>query len=66
MKYWLALNTRISINEETVSIIITPPDKEQTVSISIQAKLFSKGRDLKLTIAADEGLVKRDPPIPSY
>ncbi len=57
----VSLDTQISINEETVSITFTLPDKEQTVSISIQAKLVSKGRDLKLTIAADEGLAKRDP-----
>ncbi len=31
------------------------------ISISIKAKLVSKGKDLKLTIAADEGLAKRNP-----
>lgn len=57
----VSLDTQISINEETVTITFTLPDKEQTVSISIQAKLVSKGRDLKLAIAEDEGLTKRDP-----
>lgn len=57
----VSLNTRISINEETVRITFTPPDRGQTVSISIQAKLVSNGRDLKLAITADEVLAKRDP-----
>lgn len=54
-------NTRASIDESAVSVEFTPPDRSQNVSISIKTKLVSKGRDLKLAIAADEGLAKRDP-----
>lgn len=56
-----SLSTRVSIEESAISLEFTPPERDQTVSISIKTKLVSKGRDLKLAIATDEGLAKRDP-----
>lgn len=55
------LNTHVSIDESTVRIEFTPLDQDQAASISIKTKLVSKGRDLKLAIAAGDGLAKRDP-----
>ncbi|WP_422344513.1 recombinase family protein [Parasphingorhabdus sp.] len=54
-------NASVSVNESSIGIEFTPPDQDQTVAISMNAKLVSKGRDLKLAIAAGEGLAKRDP-----
>ncbi len=56
-----SLGTRVSIEESAISLEFTPPEQDQTVLISIKTKLVSKGRDLKLAIAAGEGLTKRDP-----
>lgn len=55
------LSARVSVKQESIEIEFTPPDQDQSVSLSIKTKLVSKGRELKLAIAADRGPAKRDP-----
>lgn len=55
------LSARILVHEESIEIEFTPPDQDQSVSLSIKTKLVSKGRELKLAIASSQGPAKRDP-----
>ncbi len=57
----LDYKTRVSINSETIQIEITPPNLDQPVKLSIEAKLVNRGSDVRLAIAPDNGPIKRDP-----
>lgn len=56
-----SFNARVSIHEKSIRIELSPPDQDQPIAFSIKAKLVSKGRDLKLAIATDQGPAERDP-----
>lgn len=57
----MSFNTSISIYEKSLEIEFTPLDQDQPVSLSIKTKLVSKGRELKLAIAADHEPTNHDP-----
>ena len=60
-KALLSRQTRVKVNEADLTISSQPSDQDEPSSISIKAKLVSKGSDLKLAIAPDQGPPKRDP-----
>lgn len=60
-KLLLNCKTHVSINAGTIKIKFTPPDKDQPVSLSIDAKLVSRGSEVRLAIAPDDGSIKREP-----
>jgi site-specific DNA recombinase len=60
-KALLSRQTRVEVNEADLTISSQPSDQDEPSSISIKAKLVSKGSDLKLAIAPDQGPPKRDP-----
>lgn len=57
----LRCKTRVSINSEAIEIKFTPPNQEQAVKRSIEAKLVSRGSEVRLAIAPNDGPIKRDP-----
>tara|TARA_R110002049_G_scaffold203009_2_gene373505 strand:+ start:183 stop:1799 length:1617 start_codon:yes stop_codon:yes gene_type:complete len=57
----LRSQARVQVNEADITISAQPSDQNEPASISVKAKLVSKGRDLKLAIAPDQGPPKRDP-----
>jgi site-specific DNA recombinase len=57
----LSRQTSVKVNEANIIISAQPSDQNEPASISVKAKLVSKGRDLKLAIAPDQGPPKRDP-----
>ncbi len=60
-KILLSRQTRVQLNEADITISAKPSDQDEPSSISVKAKLVSKGFDLKLAIAPDQGPPKRDP-----
>lgn len=57
----LGYKTRVSINSERVEIEITPPNQDQQAKLSIEAKLVSRGLEVRLAITPDDESIKRDP-----
>jgi len=57
----LGRQTGVEVHETAITISSKPSDEDAASSISVKAKLVSKGRDLKLAIAPDQGPLKRDP-----
>ncbi|NRD90181.1 hypothetical protein C8024_12985 [Sphingopyxis sp. BSNA05] len=57
----LSRQTSVKVDEADIIISLKPSDLDEPSSISVKAKLVSKGRDLKLAIAPDHGPPKRDP-----
>jgi site-specific DNA recombinase len=57
----LSRQTQVQVNEADITICSKPSDQDEPSSISVKAKLVSKGCDLKLAIAPDQGPPKRDP-----
>lgn len=57
----LDYKVQVSINSKTIQIEITPPNLDQPVKLSIEAKLVSRGSDVRLAISPDDGPIKRDP-----
>lgn len=57
----LGRQTGVEVHEAAIRICFRPSDQEEPSSISVKAKLVSKGSDLKLTIAPDQGPHRRDP-----
>lgn len=60
-KILLHRETRVQVNEAAITISSKPSDEDEPSSISVKAKLVSKGCDLKLAIAPDQGPPNRDP-----
>ena len=60
-KILLHRETRVQVNETAITISSKPSDEDEPSSIFVKAKLVSKGCELKLAIAPDQGLPKRDP-----
>lgn len=60
-KLLLNCKTRVAINAETITIEFTLLNQDQPVKLSIRAKLVSRGSEVKLAIAPDDGPIKRDP-----
>ena len=57
----LSRQTRVEVQEAAIKICYKPSDQDEPSSVSVKAKLVSKGFDLKLAIAPDESPPKRDP-----
>lgn len=57
----LRYKTRVSINSETIEIEFMPPNQDQPIKLSIEAKLVNRGSEVRLAIAPDNGPIKRDP-----
>ncbi|MEH6791148.1 hypothetical protein [Parasphingorhabdus sp.] len=57
----LGRQTRVRVNEAAIRINSNPSDQDEPSTVSVKAKLVSKGFDLKLAIAPDHGPPKRDP-----
>ena len=57
----LGQQIRVEVQEAVIKIHSKPSDEDELSSISVKAKLVSKGSDLKLAIAPDQGPLKRDP-----
>ncbi len=57
----LRCKTQVSINSEAIEIEFTPPNQDQPIGLSIQAKLVNRGSEVRLAIAPDDGPIKRDP-----
>ncbi|GAB5480604.1 MAG: hypothetical protein Pars92KO_03610 [Parasphingorhabdus sp.] len=57
----MELQARVQIKAETVELVFLPADQDNPTSISIDAKLVSKGSDLKLAIPPGIGKSKREP-----
>ncbi|MFT5329016.1 MAG: site-specific DNA recombinase [Parasphingorhabdus sp.] len=53
--------TRVEVHEAAIKIWSKPSDQDEPSSVSVKAKLVSKGFDLKLAIAPDQGPPKRHP-----
>lgn len=53
--------TRVEVHEAAIKIWSKPSDQDEPSSVSVKAKLVSKGFDLKLAIAPDQSPPKRDP-----
>ncbi len=53
--------TQVQVNEADITINSKPSDLDEPSSISVKARLVSKGSDLKLAIAPDQGPAKREP-----
>jgi site-specific DNA recombinase len=60
-KILLNRETHVQVGEADITISSQPSDQDEPSSISVKAKLVSKGCDLKLAIAPDQGPPKRDP-----
>ncbi|OAO00169.1 hypothetical protein A8B75_18900 [Sphingomonadales bacterium EhC05] len=52
---------QVSINSDRIEIEFTPLGREQTIKLSVEAKLVSRGSEVRLAIAPDDGPIKRDP-----
>jgi len=57
----VGLQARVEVHEAAIKIYSKATDEDELASISLQAKLVSKGSDLKLAIAPDQGPPRRDP-----
>ncbi|MEQ8742363.1 recombinase family protein [Parasphingorhabdus sp.] len=57
----LSRQTRVEVKEAAIRICSQPSDQAEPASITVKAKLVSKGSDLKLAIAPDQGPPRRDP-----
>ncbi|VWX59547.1 recombinase family protein [Sphingorhabdus sp. 109] len=57
----LGRQTRVEVHEAAIKIYSKATDEDEFTPISVKAKLVSKGSDLKLAIAPDQGLPRRDP-----
>ncbi len=57
----LGYKTSVSINSRTIEIQFTPPNQNQPIKLSIEAKLVSRGSEVRLAVAPDDGPIKRDP-----
>lgn len=57
----LSCKTRVSTKSRTIEIEFTPPSQDQPVNLSIEAKMISRGSEVRLAIAPDDGPFKRDP-----
>ncbi len=57
----LGRQTRVRVNETAIRIYSNPSDQDEPSTVSVKAKLVSKGFDLKLAIAPDHGPPKWDP-----
>lgn len=57
----LGRKIRVEVHKAAIRIHFKPSDQDEPSSISVKAKLVSKGSDLKLAIAPDHGPPKRDP-----
>ena len=53
--------TRVEVHKTVIKIYSKPTDEDELSSISVKAKLVSKGSDLKLAIAPNQGPPRRDP-----
>lgn len=60
-KLLLKYDVKVQVRAETVVVSIITTDEEDRHQICIDAKLVSRGSELKLAISPDEGLAKRDP-----
>ncbi len=57
----LNCKTHVAINAGTIKIKFTPPNQDQPINLSVGAKLVSRGSEVKLAIAPDDGSIKREP-----
>ncbi len=57
----LKYKTSVAMNAETISIELEPLNQNQPIKVSIKAKLVSRGSEVKLALAPDEGPIKREP-----
>lgn len=60
-KILLSRQTRVDVHEADITISSNPSGLDEPSSISLKAKLVSKGCELKLAIGPDQGPPKRDP-----
>jgi len=57
----VGLQARVEVHEAAIKIWSTPSDQDEPTAVSVKAKLVTKGFDLKLAIAPDQGPPRRDP-----
>ncbi|MFK7841466.1 MAG: recombinase family protein [Sphingorhabdus sp.] len=60
-RFLLRYKTQVSINSDTIEIQFTPPNQDQPIKLSIEAKLVRRGSDARLAIPPDHGPIRRDP-----
>jgi site-specific DNA recombinase len=56
----LCRQTRVEVHEAAIKICSKPSDHEEPSTLTVKAKLVSKGYDLKLAIAPDQSPPKRE------
>ncbi|WP_109355467.1 recombinase family protein [Sphingorhabdus sp. EL138] len=52
---------RVAAKKGAIEIEFTPPNQEQSIKLSIKAKMVSRGSEVRLAIAPDDGPIKREP-----
>jgi site-specific DNA recombinase len=57
----LSYNTQVFVKNETIEIEFAPPNELQPTTLTINAKLVSRGSEVRLAISPDDGPIKRDP-----